>query len=193
MYQQFGTNKAIRDEIIRDIEALLYLEPKGFDLEVESAYWAKNGNTQIEKKVEYWFTIENEAEGTQTNFLNLKFSERLKTFEVFGGLPFESGFELETSKKPNIPMDEEIYGKKMPMHSVIPGLVEGDDLGAVYRKVYEGANMDNNNFSKVQKALREGDMKSGHFLSTLMGGNWKASLVRNSKWIKARNDFYLSH
>ncbi|VVC02041.1 Uncharacterised protein [uncultured archaeon] len=177
LYSLFGENEQLRKEIMEDLQSLLYVQKKGFDLETYAGRLAKNRLGDTEVDVEYSLSVD---PASKANILNLKFKNNQIPVELYSPLPYDPDYKLPIPESPpQRSPDEELYGKKYDLEQIIGRVSQQESLGTIYEKLFRIATANPEQYDKVKKKLETMDMESAHFLSTLTDREFQSGCVTN--------------
>lgn len=183
LFNTFAEQSQLNREIIMDIVSLLHVQKKGFDLESQSK---KLHNTSFDDKlidVQYSITVANVGTAESPRYadvLNLEFMNRQLQVPLKTLLPYEQGFaaaEVEPVSQKSI--EEELYGKRLPLSEVVKDLNSGDKLGAIYEKLIATATSNDELYARVREKIESSGMDTAHFLSTLTDREASSGCVTN--------------
>ena len=180
LYATISKNGKIRDEIMADMQPLLYAKTKGFDVEAETESLRKNNYRHTTLQANYWLSVKPGA-GENRNILNIQLMDGQYyaghfEIELHGPLPFEKGYSPPAPSNTKKKLDEEIYGRKFDLSDVVPGWDESEPPNSLYKQLAAMAGQ-GQKFAKVKEDLLAMNMENAHFLSTLADTELKGGCV----------------
>jgi hypothetical protein len=169
LFEKYGLGEEIRNYM----DHFLYLKAKGFDIESDPVELNKTDYTNTKINVTYWVSVDLAA---SQRVLNLKLGNSKTILHVpMPGLSLPAeDFLIDRSE------NEEILGKKYELDYFVPKVAPNDSLADLYVKISEAALQDLPKFRQIQAKIRSKDMKSAHFLSTLVQKEPLAGCVSNT-------------
>lgn len=177
LFAVISKNEKVRREMMEDIEPLLYAKTKAFDLESDTQGLRENKYTHAKLNAQYWLTLESGAAGTK-NVLNIEIMNRHFKIDLRGPLPFEEGYMPPAPASIKNRPDEEIYGRKLTLQEVAPGLAESDPPNAIYKKIFEIA-MPTQLSAEIKTDLASKNMENARFLSTFSEEEMQGGCITN--------------
>jgi hypothetical protein len=167
LFREFESIPGLKEQILRHIDSLLYVDFKGFDLEPDVSSLLQHGFRNQPINVAYWLTEEIvPRSGVATNILNLQFLNRHLKVELRSSLPYDETFAMDSpSIQTGTDFDEGIYGHKVPLSEII-GPLQGNDLAEIYSGLFQIATTSIDEYLSLRKKLAKKDTESAHYIST---------------------------
>ncbi|MEM2138419.1 MAG: hypothetical protein QW568_04995, partial [Candidatus Anstonellaceae archaeon] len=180
LFRMFGEVPAIKDEIMQEISSLLYVDQKGFDLEVDAKSLLSSGFRNQSIRVKYWLTEEIGEKGSQASFLNLHFLNRQLKVELKSPLPYDEKFAPVFSET-IIPgsIEEELYGKKYELSEILGSGQSDVGLGRLYEEIFSKATANREKYNEIAQRMKNKDMTTSHFLHTLASEELFSGTITN--------------
>jgi|GEM_PF-4188917 len=186
-------NPALCREILGDINALLHVQGKAFDLASDYSGLSKSKYAHVELNVRYSFSTEALPDGTCAEMLSLypdlNGAKEIKIPLSSDPQDFDSHLPPAASFAGAISPEEELYGRKIMLCELIDFTPDYDSASVqrIYETIGERAISESatDDYRRIKAQLSSFDAGTAHALSTLvnsepMGGAVTTSLGRNS-------------
>ncbi|MCX6769375.1 MAG: hypothetical protein NT051_01705, partial [Candidatus Micrarchaeota archaeon] len=156
------------EEIIDDISKLQFTRWRAFDLASDYDGLLKRGYTGKDLEVNYWFSVRKDANGAESNMVNLAFLNTTLQVEIPYKLPYDGDEYSPILSKDNAEAHpiERIYGRRLTLDDIIGPVGEGESLGSIYKRLYKRGYGKSEFFNDVLSDLANGNMDNARYLST---------------------------
>jgi hypothetical protein len=172
LYSLLSEDKATFETMIKLSKESRFASTRAFDIvgDPEMLSESKNTNPKIDVKYSIF-----KKEGV--NFISLKFGGKDYELELGESMPHDSGgSEEENWAKAAV---QSIYGKKMPLDSVVPGYSNDMAPKDFFKSLYQTAIKDQPFRAKVDAKFKTMDMNTSHALSTVVDSGKTYGCVAN--------------